>query len=97
MTTLKQIDIKKVKKDHYCNACDWLRNGDGLGMIRNGEIKTTISERRAIVKAKNNNWKVKKGERAIYFVGVYNGDFYYCHCIPEIHNICVKYDLYEDY
>lgn len=97
MTVLKQIEIKKVRKDHYCNACEWLINGEGLNMIRRGEIKTTISERRAIVKAKNNNWKVKKGERALYFVGTYDGEFYYCHSIPEIHDICVKYDLYEDY
>ena len=27
MTILKQIEIKKVRKDHHCNACEWLTNG----------------------------------------------------------------------
>ena len=97
MTTLKEKEIKAVRKDHNCNACEWLVNGDALTMIRRGEIKLTISERRAIVKAKQNNWKVKKGQRALYHVGIYDGDFYYCYSIPEIHDICVKYDLYEPY
>jgi len=95
--TLKEKEIKSVRKDHTCNACEWLTSGDGLSMIRSSEIKTTISERRAIIKAKNNGWKIKKGERALYHVGVWNGDFFYSYSIPEIHDICLKYDLYEEY
>jgi len=46
----------KARKDYWCMASEFLTNGD----IR--DCTFTFTEWRYIVKAKRNNWKVKKGE-----------------------------------
>lgn len=89
---LKVIKIKHVRKDHQCNACLWL--DPVMGEIKSGEIKMTISERKSIIRARNNGWRVKKGEPAIYCVGLTDGDFVAWYSIPEIDAICSKYELY---
>lgn len=90
---LKEKIIKKTRKPHKCNACIWLCES-ALQEIRSGNLKLTISELRSVVKAKQNNWKIPIGSSCLYSVGVYNGDFFYCHSIPEIHDICMKYEIY---
>jgi hypothetical protein len=79
-----------AKKDYPCDACEWLLNGgypEGM----------TISEWRSIVRAKRNGWKIKAGQKYIKQAGIYEGDFYCTRSIPEIHAICLKYDVYESW
>lgn len=95
MSTLKQIRIKKARKDHYCNACEWLRmNGSDSKSLFN-EYDFTEEEKESIRKAENNKWKIKKGESCDYIVGIYDGDFCAFYVIPEIDYICRKYDMYD--
>jgi hypothetical protein len=78
-----------AKKEHGCDACTWLINGgypEGM----------SISEWRSVVRAKRNKWKIKAGQKYIRQTGIYEGDFYCSKSIPEIHEICLKYDIYED-
>ena len=93
---LKRIPIKKTKKVHECNASIWLRES-ALSEIRCGNLPLTISERRSVIKAKQNNWKIPEGSSCIYETGIYNGEFFAFYCIPEIDDICQKYDIYEEY
>ena len=94
----KSINIKKVRKDHECNACLWL---DGIGItsesIFNELDNLTEDEKQSILKAEKNRWKVKKGEPAIYRVGTTYGDFGAWYSIPEIDDICLKYDIYSEF
>lgn len=88
---LRERIIKKTKKVHHCNAWEWLSNSDI------SEIKMEFAEYRAIVKARKNNGKIEIGGSCLYQVGIYDGDFFYCHSIPELHAICCKYDIYSEY
>lgn len=94
-TVLKEKIIKKTRKTHICNSCIWLCES-ALSEIRSGNIKLKFAELRSIVKAKQNNWKIPKGDSCLYSVGIYNGDFFACYSIPEIHDICIKYEIYQE-
>jgi len=54
----------------------------------------SFTERRAIVKARKNNWRIQKGEKYMKQVGVFDGDLSTFRAIPEIHQICYKYEFY---
>jgi len=92
---LKEIKIKHVSKDHECNSCLWLY---GIGITPESifnQIDFNEDEKQSIINAHANRWKVKKGEPAIYCVGISDSDFGAWYSIPEIHEICLKYDIYE--
>jgi hypothetical protein len=91
---LKTIKVKKTRKVHECNASIWL--SEQLSEIRSGEIRLTISERRAVIRMMRNNWKIPVGSSCEYHVGIYDSDFFATYNDPEIHEICVKYSLYDD-
>ena len=76
-------------KDHECVACEFiLANGiDGNGFTR--------PELRALSKAKSNKWKIVKGQKYIKQNNVGDDGFYTFKAIPELHEICLKYDMYE--
>jgi len=89
MTILRNSN-PTARKDYFCDACEYILNNgiNGLGW--------TISELRIIVKAKRKGYKIIKGEKYIHQVGIYNGDFGVFKAIPEIHELCLKYDLYDN-
>ena len=91
---LKTITVKKTRKRHECNACCWIT--EVLSEIRSGEIKMTISERRAILRMQKNGWYVPSGSKCEYSVGIYDGDFFASCSDIEMHEICIKYNLYPD-
>jgi len=77
-----------AKRDCYCMACEWITNEDIT------EIKLTFSEYRDIIKAKNNGYKIKQGQRYIYQLNAKDGEIWTFRAIPEIHEICIKYEIY---
>lgn len=87
--------IKKTRKDHYCNSCEWLRFYGNTSEQLFNEFDFTEQEKNAILKAEENGWKTPKGDSCMYAVGVSEGEFYSVHFIQEIHQICVKYELYD--
>lgn len=64
---------------HNC----WSKNGNPF----------TFTEWRAIVKAKNNKWKIKMDDPYIKQINK-GDDFYIFRAIPELHTICLKYNIY---
>lgn len=94
---LKEVKVNHVIKDHVCNACLWL---DGIGSTPESifnQISLTESEKQSVINAHVDKWKVKKGDPAIYRVGITDGEFGSWYSIPEIDAICIKYDIYNDY
>lgn len=87
---LKEKIIKKTKKVHYCNAWNWIKNSDV------SEIKMTFKEQISIAKAKKKNGRIEIGSSCLYSVGVWDGDFFACYSIPELHEICIKYEIYQE-
>jgi hypothetical protein len=77
-----------ARRDYACDACVWLFES-------NYRYGLTISEYRSIVKAKRNDFKIKAGSKYVYQCCKNYGDFYVFRAIPEIHAICLKYDMYD--
>ena len=79
-----------AKKDHDCNACEWLNNS---GYANEGDL--TPDEWKVYQLAESKEFKVKKGEIYIRQNNKFDGEVYTFKAIPAIHDICIKYDLYE--
>lgn len=91
MTLLSEEHLT-ASKDYDCDASIWITEGN----LEREYGLFTFSELRSLVKAKNNGWKIKKGEKyTIQICKNHKAKSYTFRAIPEIHNICIKYDLYE--
>ncbi len=79
----------KAIKSHNCDACEHvLAEGiDGAGYTR--------PELRSLLKARKNKWLIVKGQKYISQNNKFDGRIYTFKAIPEIHEICIKYDLYQ--
>jgi hypothetical protein len=88
MITVLSESEPTARKDYDCDACAWVLNNGIYGM------GFTMKEKRALVKARRNRWKIIKGQKYIKQGNVQNGEIYTFKAIPEIHEICLKHDLY---
>lgn len=79
----------KARKDHDCMACEFILNNgvDGMGFTR--------TELRVISKARKNGWKILKGDVYMRQNNKFDGELYTFKAIPEIAEICFKYDLFD--
>lgn len=78
-----------ARKDYDCDACLFARDSHPFDYM-------TFAERRVVVKARANGWKIKKGQK---YVRQFNTDGSYTwtfRAIPEMHDICIKYEMYPD-
>lgn len=92
--TISKTIIKKSRKDHDCNACEWVRAEIDA---RGGDLGLTFAEYRQVIKARSDNWKVKKGTEYIRLVIKQDGELYSVAIRPDIDAICKKYKFYENY
>lgn len=92
MNELIKENKPKAQKDYNCDASAFL---DGSGLLRNSGY-FSFAEMREIAKAKKQNFKIKKGNYYINQRLKYDGDLITFRAIPEIHNICIKHDLYRE-
>lgn len=90
MGNIISIKKRKARKTYECNACLFLTQSEL------DEIKMTFSEYRAIVRAKWNDWKIVPGQVYERVTDVHEGQIGQFCQIPEINQICIKYDLYPD-
>lgn len=80
-----------ARKDYECSACDWIINYGG------DFTDFSFGERKAIIRAKRNKYQIKKGSIYLYQVNIWCGDFNIFRAIPEINDICLNHDIYEEY
>ena len=89
--TVLSESIPTARKDHECMACDFiLASGiSGFGY--------SFSELRLIAKAKAKakGYKILKGQKYIRQNNIFDGELYTFKAIPEMHDICIKHELYE--
>jgi len=89
MQVLKQ-SYHKARKEYWCMAYEWINNVcDDFSMM-------TFSERRSIIIARNNKGMIQISQRYMYQFIVDSGDRWSFKAIPELHKICLKYDIYPN-
>lgn len=88
IVTIHEV-FSTARKDYHCNACEFLFNDDDMSGF-------TFAEYRAIVTAKWNGKKILKGQKYIRQFNTDGGHTWTFRAIPEIHKICVKYNLYDE-
>lgn len=79
-----------ARKNYDCMAYEWLNDTycfDEFSIM-------TFSERKSIVKARNNKGKILKGSKYLYQFLVDGDDSWSFRAIPELHQICLKYEIY---
>ncbi len=80
-----------ARKEYICDAWTWLEND---AEYYSGEF--TFAELRAMVRAKRNHGKIMPGQKYLKVIGNWCGDFGVFRAIPEINDICMRLDMYED-
>ncbi len=94
MATVLRERYQIAKKDHPCDACENLYGSDAFSDPK--ELGFSFADMRILVKIKQEGYKVLKGTRYLYQVGIFDG-FYSAHCRLDAVYLNQKYDLYEDW
>jgi len=81
-----------AKKVHNCMASEWIVNGDLHETFR----CCTWDEKKAIIRARRNNYRIHPGQKYLRQAMVWDGQLGTFKAIPAMHDICCKYNLYED-
>lgn len=89
MNTILRESYQIARKDYECDACELVLEGLGDGYY-------TFFEKKEIVRAKRNEWKIKKGDKYFLHVGISDGDFYRYREIIAMRCICLEYDLFDE-
>jgi hypothetical protein len=79
-----------ARRDYMCDACDWVIEYIGEGIF-------SFKEYRLIVKIKRNGWKIKAGQKYLKLTGKYEGEWSVFRAIPEMNQLCLDHDLYQQY
>lgn len=84
---------KTARKEHIDDAGVWVR--EQLDDIRIS-VQMSFSEWRAVARLKAERWKIKPGQTYEQITIKQDGKFYTFRCLPEINEICHKYELYSE-
>lgn len=80
----------KARKRYRCEACEFLQDELGWETF-------TLAECRLIVKARRNGWCIVPGRQYIRQFNTDGCDTWTFRAIPEMHELCIKHDLYPKY
>ena len=89
MCTVLSDSEPRARKSYNCDASDWILNEGDFD-------RYTFSEKRDLVKAMRNKWRIQPGEIYSKQVNIWCGEFNVHRAIPALHAICVKYDMYQE-
>jgi len=81
----------KARKQHNCMASDWIVN-----YLQDVVEMCDYSEKRELVKARRNKWKILPGQKYVRQAMVWEDKLGTFKAIPAMHDIRIKYSLYED-
>lgn len=90
MITVIRESFPVAKKDYPCDGCWFIRESGFEASF------FTFEERRHIVKARKEGWKIKAGQKYLYQYNYCYGQVYPFRSRIEIHKICLKYNLYQE-
>lgn len=88
--TLLSETTPVARKNYSCDASVWVCNygWNGMGL--------SFSELRSIARARHNKWRIIKGDKYVRQGNIQDGEFRTFKAIPEIHEICLKHNYYQD-
>ena len=93
--TILHEKIKTARKQYDCSASEWLSNYGSLSEIMN-DYEMSFADKRKIVIANRENYKIFPGTKYLEQVGVYDGDFCCLKCRLDIVEIVNKYHINEE-
>ena len=93
MTEILSQSTPTARKDYPCDACVWLLEFGNLRQIIN-ELDLTFSEKRVIIRVFKDGRKIRKGNKYLKQNNKQDGRIYTFRAIPEIHDACIKKDMY---
>jgi hypothetical protein len=82
----------KVGLLYNCDMSEWITNSNPAEMA--DDLHFTFAEKRALVKMKNERYKIYPGDKYYEQVGVQDGDFYCIQSRIDVYELCRKYDLW---
>jgi len=88
-----------ARKTYECNSCLFIFEGFGNNLKEFfNYYKLTLTEKKQVLTAKNNKYQIRAGEKYIRqtLIDESSKDFFCVKSIPEVHNICCKYNLYQE-
>jgi len=99
-TILKQKQVT-ARKDHWSDVgCNFdyaqAASSNGYNIEEFKANGMTDEEIQSILAAKERKFSIKKGEKYYYQVGIYDGELYTYRSPIDMHELCVKYDLYYE-
>jgi hypothetical protein len=82
--------LQVAKKDYTCDGCVWINQNlcDFIGEL-------TFTEKRELVRARKNKYKIIKGQTYIKTKGMWEGEFSVFRAIPTINQICHNHNIYQ--
>jgi hypothetical protein len=90
MVTILKDNIVTARKPHRCTAVDLVWEMVNQGVYRYSEYKN-------IIRLQRNKFLIQQGEKHRSYTVVDGGDIYTMGENLAMHEMCVKYDLYEEY
>ena len=92
--TILKNEVHTARKDYPCDACENLTVDDF--MTNPKDYGVSFADMRTLVKIRKESYKIFKGERYLYQVGIFDGDFYALKCRLDAVHIINKYNLNEE-
>jgi hypothetical protein len=81
-----------ARKEYHCQASEFVRDA-----WNDADIATLPEkERNAFELAKSHNFRILKGERYIKQISIYDGSYGIFRGIPDMVDMCHKYELFPD-
>jgi len=87
--------IRTARKQYDCDASEWITNYGSLSTIME-ELKMPFSDRRKLVIAHQERYKIYPGTKYIEQIGTFEGDFFHVRGRIDIIEICRKYNLFYE-
>lgn len=90
MNTILKSEWRTATKQHHDDGSENIENYD----IDREDL--TIEEKEDLKFLRDRNYIIPVGEKYLYQVGVFDGDFYAVHVSGKAQNLIMKYELYDE-
>jgi hypothetical protein len=96
MDTLLSSVERTARKDHVCDASEILRNCYGSAESIIYELSLEGYDADCVRGAELYEWKIKRGQKYTDQTGIYEGSFCTFKAVTPLHEICIKFNMYDD-
>lgn len=90
MITVIHESTPVARKQYRCDACERI-----IDAVNDGRF--TFAEYRKIVRAKRQGWQIQPGQKYVKQFNTDGRDVWTYRAIPEMHELCIEHDLFDDW